>query len=87
MGRHIILRNMKMLLAYLVSVWNIDRLPALGDVPDDAGTPGDPDLVLLLHLHQRALGADVEQLGDQAPAPGGLARGQGGTSAAPLPLD
>lgn len=47
----------------LVSVGYVDGFAALSDVADDAGAPGDLDLVLLLHLQQRGSGAHVEELG------------------------
>lgn len=48
--------------AYLVGVRNVDRVAALRDVAHDTRAPRYAYLVLLLHLHECALRADVKQL-------------------------
>lgn len=47
---------------YLVSVWYVDGLSALGHVSDDSRAPRHPDLLLPLHLPEGRTWTDVEQL-------------------------
>lgn len=47
---------------YLICIWYVYWFPALGDVSGDPRSPGNANLVLLLHLLQRAPRTHVEQL-------------------------
>lgn len=71
----------------LIGIRNIDRLPALRHISDDARSPRYPDLLLLLHLDQRTLGADIEQLGYQTSTSWGLTGGCWCAAASFLSLD